>query len=281
MTISWGRFVVGLGFALCAVLHGGGKALAQKPEPDLFAGPKGAVVCSSREAIQVYQTLIGDDLAISRFLERERGNCAKVAPGTGYIIAGAQLRLRKPGEIDPVFGALGEWGPSKEQLAEWARQNAEIEERNARARAEVERKEAERRANPTLSLNAHPGILLRNPAEDTQRQAETGRRVGSFAPTRPPGITRSAENDEFGRSVIRALQQTVPQLVNVVGRVTVRFTLDEKAGISALELSRLSGVPVIDKAVTGAIKQANFPEPYRGSTALDRTFVVTYIFTTQ
>lgn len=39
----------------------------------------------------------------------------------------------------------------------------------------------------------------------------------SAAIGRPPGITRSGQNDDFGRGVVRALRQT--------GRVTVRLLL--------------------------------------------------------
>src|SRR5207237_1203079 len=46
------------------------------------------------------------------------------------------------------------------------------------------------------------------------------------AVVRPPGATRSGENDEFGRGVIRALRKTMPGS-DVLGRVTVRLFLSE------------------------------------------------------
>jgi protein TonB len=119
---------------------------------------------------------------------------------------------------------------------------------------------------PSLNLNLSPSPAFNN-------------RGGSFAPTRPPGITRSGENDEFGRGVIRALQRTVPQLVNTVGRVTVRILLNTKGNLANVEVIRPSGVGNIDLSVVFAVKQASFPIPPDNSTEADRTFFVTYIFT--
>jgi TonB family protein len=120
-------------------------------------------------------------------------------------------------------------------------------------------------APPVLNLNLNPSPAFHN-------------RGGSFAPTRPPGITRSGENDEFGRGVIRALQRTVPQLVNTVGRVTVRIILNTKGNLGSVEVLRPSGVGNIDQSVVFAVKQASFPIPPDNSTEADRTFFVTYIF---
>jgi TonB family protein len=119
---------------------------------------------------------------------------------------------------------------------------------------------------PVLNLNIDPGPAFTS-------------RGGSFAPTRPPGITRSGENDEFGRGVIRALQRTVPQLVNTVGRVTVRILINTKGNLQSVDVVRPSGVGNIDQSVVFAVKQASFPIPPDNSTEVDRTFFVTYIFT--
>lgn len=120
-------------------------------------------------------------------------------------------------------------------------------------------------APPVLNLNLNP-----SPAFSS--------RGGSFAPTRPPGITRSGENDEFGRGVIRALQRTVPQLVNTVGRVTVRILINTKGNLTSVEVIRPSGNSNIDQSVLFAVKQASFPIPPDNSTEVDRMFFVTYIF---
>lgn len=101
-------------------------------------------------------------------------------------------------------------------------------------------------------------------------------RSASFA--RPAGVTRSGENDEFGRGVIRALRQTFPTVGTVPGRVTVRFLLSEKGNLVEVRLISSAGNPVLDQNVMFAVKQSNFPIPPVGSTLIDRTFLVTYIY---
>jgi periplasmic protein TonB len=97
------------------------------------------------------------------------------------------------------------------------------------------------------------------------------------AVARPPNITRSGENDEFGRGVIRALKRTMPQ-VNWLGRVTIRLLLTDKGNIQEVQLMRSGGDPVMDQNVVFAAKQSNFPIPPNGSTVADRTFYVTYVY---
>lgn len=141
----------------------------------------------------------------------------------------------------------------------------------ARPQTKQQRQAAARPANPAPS--APPALNLNiNPAPAFHS------RGGSFAPTRPPGITRSGENDEFGRGVIRALQRTVPQLVNTVGRVTVRIVINPKGNLGSVDVLRPSGVGNIDQSVVFAVKQSSFPIPPDNSTDVDRTFFVTYIF---
>lgn len=103
-----------------------------------------------------------------------------------------------------------------------------------------------------------------------------GGRSASFA--RPAGVTRSGENDEFGRGVIRALRQTFPTAGAVPGRVTVRLLLSEKGNLVEVRLVSSAGNPVLDQNVVFAVKQSNFPIPPAGSTLVDRTFLVTYIY---
>jgi protein TonB len=106
----------------------------------------------------------------------------------------------------------------------------------------------------------------------------------SFAPAgrsaafvRPPGITRSGENDDFGRGVIRALRQTMPAS-SVLSQVTIRLLLSDKGNIVEVRLIRSGGDPILDQNVLFAAKQSNFPIPPLGATELDRTFQVTYIY---
>jgi periplasmic protein TonB len=106
----------------------------------------------------------------------------------------------------------------------------------------------------------------------------------SFAPpgrsaafARPPGITRSGENDDFGRGVIRALRQTMPGST-VLSQVTVRLLLSETGNLVEVRLIRSGGDPILDQNVVFAVKQSSFPIPPVGSTMLDRTFMVTYVY---
>jgi TonB family protein len=98
------------------------------------------------------------------------------------------------------------------------------------------------------------------------------------AVSRPPGITRSGENDEFGRGVIRALRQTMPLPRDKTGRVTIRFMLTENGNIAQIQLVYSGGDPMLDQQVLFAAKQASFPLPPVGSTVADRTFLVTYVY---
>lgn len=97
------------------------------------------------------------------------------------------------------------------------------------------------------------------------------------AATRPPGITRSGENDEFGRNVIRALARVMPRL-NIMGRVTVNILLNDRGNLAEVRVLRASEDPYLDQNVVFSVKQANFPIPPDGSTTIDRTFIVTYIY---
>lgn len=99
----------------------------------------------------------------------------------------------------------------------------------------------------------------------------------SAAFARPPGITRSGENDDFGRGVIRALRRTVP-VSSVTGQVTIRLFLSETGNIAEVRLVRSGGDPIMDQNVVFAAKQASFPIPPAGATTADRTFLVTYVY---
>lgn len=98
------------------------------------------------------------------------------------------------------------------------------------------------------------------------------------AVARPPGATRSGENDEFGRGVIRALRQTMPGPAGQLGRVTVKLLLSNNGNLVEVQLIRGAGIPGLDQSVVFAVKQASFPIPPMGSTSVDRTFLVTYIY---
>lgn len=101
---------------------------------------------------------------------------------------------------------------------------------------------------------------------------------GAAAFQRPPGITRSGLNDAFARAVIRALQQTMPQLANTLGRVTVRIFLSDSGNVIDVKLLAGSKDPSLNQDVVFAAKQTSYPIPPAGSNVADRTFMVTYIY---
>ena len=103
-------------------------------------------------------------------------------------------------------------------------------------------------------------------------------RGGSAGVSRPADITRSGENDDFGRGVVRALRQTMPAPDGFKGTVTIRFLLTEAGNIAELVLIAGSGNAVMDRNVMFAARQASFPIPPRRSTRSDRTFLVTYLY---
>lgn len=129
-------------------------------------------------------------------------------------------------------------------------------------------KKSQPKARPSLDLTA------RLPTPDIPFSA--GGLSASVA--RPPGVTRSGENDDFGRGVIRALRQTMPGLRNTVGRVTVRLIISQNGNLEEVQLVRSGGDPQLDQSVVFAVKQASFPFPPARSTPIDRTFLVTYIY---
>lgn len=95
---------------------------------------------------------------------------------------------------------------------------------------------------------------------------------------RPPGATRSGENDDFGRGVIRALRQTMPSPVGQLGRVTVKLLLSSSGNLIEVQLVRGAEISSLDQSVVFAVRQSSFPIPPAGSTLVDRTFLVTYIY---
>lgn len=99
----------------------------------------------------------------------------------------------------------------------------------------------------------------------------------SFQPMRPPGTTRSGENDQFFLGVINALRRTFPEL-RTTGIVTIRILLNAKGNIFNVSVIRTSGDPILDQNVVFAAKQASFPIPPDNSTEVDRTFLITYIY---
>jgi len=100
----------------------------------------------------------------------------------------------------------------------------------------------------------------------------------SAAVARPPGYTRSGENDDFARGVIRALRQTMPAPTGTLGRVTVRIVLTDNGNLQEVAVVRPADDPSMTQNVVFAVKQASFPFPPAGSPPVDRIFLVTYIY---
>lgn len=107
-------------------------------------------------------------------------------------------------------------------------------------------------------------------------QAPPGSRGAGFE--RPAGITRSGENDDFARRVIRALQGTMPQLRETRGRVRVRITLNRNGNLVSTRVEMPSNVPGLDQSVVFATKQTSFPLPPYNANDADLVFIVTYIY---
>jgi protein TonB len=117
---------------------------------------------------------------------------------------------------------------------------------------------------------------LSTPPSMMQQPSFNGGRSAAFQ--RPPGITRSGLNDAFARAVIRALQQTMPQLTDMLGQVTVKILLSESGNVVDVRLLAGGKNQVLSQDVLFAARQTSYPIPPAGSNLADRTFVVTYIY---
>jgi TonB family protein len=100
--------------------------------------------------------------------------------------------------------------------------------------------------------------------------------AGGASSTRPPGITRSGENDRFGRDVIAALKRMMPPQRGMRGRVTIRLFLNERGNVANIVIVESSGDRNLDHDVVFSAYQASFPFPPKGATVADRTFRVSY-----
>jgi TonB family protein len=133
-------------------------------------------------------------------------------------------------------------------------------------------------AKPKPELKPPKQLDLSVPLSLAMRDASSGAQGGASSATRPPGITRSGENDRFGRDVIRALKKTMPPPSGIKGRVTIRLFLNERGNIAKVQLVQSGGDSTLDESVVFSAHQASFPFPPNGATLADRTFLVTYIY---
>ncbi len=109
-------------------------------------------------------------------------------------------------------------------------------------------------------------------------QGAAGMDATASSATRPAGITRSGENDRFGRDVIRALKKTMPPSYGTRGRVTVRIVLNQRGNIEELRLVQSAGNHDLDGDVLFSAREAVYPFPPKHSSPADRTFLVTYVY---
>lgn len=123
-----------------------------------------------------------------------------------------------------------------------------------------------------------PQLNLSLPSIAALPSTSGGAQGRSSSATRPPGITRSGENDRFGRDVIRALKKTMPPPQGVKGRVTVRIFLSKTGNKADVQLVTSGGDRDLDQNVIFSMNQASFPFPPEGATVADRTFRVTYVY---
>lgn len=121
---------------------------------------------------------------------------------------------------------------------------------------------------PPMNLNVPPRVL----------DAPIEFQPNATSMSRPADVTRSGENDDFGRGVIKALRQTMPGPIGLPSRVTIKFLLSERGDVLELQLVRSSGYQLMDQSVVFAARQSSFPIPPRGSKLNDRIFMVTYIY---
>ncbi len=151
----------------------------------------------------------------------------------------------------------------------------QIQERARKARPERGRRQAAPSLPPKPAQQQTAKLDLTPPKPTLDPPMPGGRSAGV---SRPPGITRSGADDDFARAVIRALQQTMPQLRETIGRVTVRIILNENGNVKEVQVVRPSPNSNLNQSVMFAARQTSYPLPPFGSNDADRIFLVTYIY---
>lgn len=152
-----------------------------------------------------------------------------------------------------------------------AKQDAKPKE-EPKPKEETKPKDAKR---PEPAKKKSAALDVRPPSPQELANAPAGR---SAAATRPPGITRSGENDDFGRAVVLALRGTMPPPRGVLGSVVVRLILTENGDLANVQVLQASGRAGLDESVVFATKQTYFPLPPYKSTLADRTFTIRYVY---
>ncbi len=147
-------------------------------------------------------------------------------------------------------------------------------------KAKPAEKPAEKQSKPKPPAMKKPApqarLDLSPPAAMQQAPSAAPGRSELF--TRPPGVTRSGENDAFGLGVVRALRGTMPPPSGVFGRVRVRLILTENGDLAEVRVVESSGNSRLDQSVVFAVKQTTFPFPPVGASVIDRTFLIGYVY---
>ena len=178
----------------------------------------------------------------------------------------AKLEEPKIDENAPDLFSLDDQNPAKMMSENKPKPKAESSPKKSSASKPAPKKQQKKMSSLDLSP---PSSMMREPSFPGGHSA---------AFQRPPGITRSGLNDAFARAVIQALQQTMPQLNNVNGRVTVRILLSESGNVVEVKLLVGAKDPTLSQDVVFAARQTSYPIPPAGSNVADRTFMVTYVY---
>jgi periplasmic protein TonB len=147
-----------------------------------------------------------------------------------------------------------------------------------RVKESAEQKKVEAEPQSKMELKPPKQLDLSLPFSMTMKDVPDMAIGRSSAVNRPAGITRSGENDNFGRGVIRALKKTMPPATGTKGRVTIRLVLDERGNIATLKLVQSDGIRDLDDGVMFSAQQASFPFPPKNASVADRTFLITYVY---
>jgi periplasmic protein TonB len=280
-----------IGLACAAAVHAAFIIGVARHAPRYLGDPGGAA-----DAINV--ELVDEADLKSREMD------AGASPPPGSPVPPAQPQAPQPQQIpEPAAKEAAEKAPEKtaEQKAEQkAEQQAEVAPpepeppasllpvekekpqpappQKEHAKESAQQKPAEAEPQQKMELKPPHELDLSLPKEMSMASPfdEVGR--ASSAVGRPPGITRSGENDEFGRGVIRALKKTMPPATGTKGRVTIKLILDERGNISSIKLLQPAGIRDLDDGVMFSAQQASFPFPPKGASVADRTFLITYVY---
>jgi TonB family protein len=159
--------------------------------------------------------------------------------------------------------------PVLPESKESAKPDKKLEQKKAEAKPAPAKPKPSKPKSNSLDLSVPWNLAM---------QGTTGDEGGASSATRPPGITRSGENDRFGREVIRALKKTMPPSYGTRTRITIRILLDPRGNIQQLELVQSGGKSELDQDILFAARQAVYPFPPKNATIADRTFLVTYVY---